>query len=149
MYSEKCQMTFLDNNVLCIHWLSLVALDWKSHQLKSQMLSCLAWPNSINKLLIIWRYNNCWKCCSTQWECDRWVHEGQPQKRFFNSYFFRATRNLQFMIVSVGLESELRSAHINSSCSIQVCFYHRFSMGFCGRGCTSYDIYYYTTQGYK
>ena len=62
------------------------------------------------------------------------------KKDFSIQIFFRTTRNLQFMSVSVGQESELRPAHINSSCSIQVCFYYRFSMGLCGRGCTSYDI---------
>lgn len=45
------------------------------------------------------------------------------KKDFSILIFFKATRNLQFMSVSVGLESKLRSAHINSSCSIQVCFY--------------------------
>ena len=139
MYSEKCKMMFLDCCRQCIYWLSLVALDRETHQLKSQTLSCLAWRNSINKLLIIWLIiieNVVQPNGNVIDRCMRDNHK----KDFSIQIFLRTTRNLQFMSVSVELEGKFRPAHINSSCSIQVCFYYRFSMGLCGRGRTSYDI---------
>lgn len=128
MYSEKCQVTFLGNMVLCIMYyvfIDWVWSHWTGKIISSRAKCCPVWPDqtqsisflSYDYIIIV---ENVVQPNGNV--IDGCIRDNQ-KKDFSILIFFRATRNLQFMSVSVGLESELRSAHINSFCSIQVCFY--------------------------